>query len=1041
MKDRLPNAAYHQEDSLNFFLNDYWNCNEIALNICFQDILNLWNKLDCDVPKFCNNESQLQNRWINRIFECLGWSIEVNEASSNHGVTNFPDYTLYKDFNELSKSKNLTNKFKSALSVADAKAWGVNLDGKGFTNKNPSYQIINYLRQTEKSWGVLTDGRYWRIYSTRSESKHSTYYEIDLVKLLRRQEYEDFKYFFNFFKREAFESRPNLSDKCFLDIVFENGKSYSRRIENNLGERIYKVVHSICNGFLETHENKKVNKDDLKDIYEHSMYYIFKLLFVLNSESKGLLCVNITCDYYIYSLRKKCLEIKNEFEEGRQWLNQARTYDYINKLFDILKRGSKEIGVHGFGNDPFEIGKSEYYLRHKLPDNLLNQALLDLAFDYDGESNLQSIDYKTLSPDHIGSLFEKLLEYEFVQKINKIELINTKDQRKTTASYYTPEYMVDYIVKETLADQIEGKSPGEILELKILDNAMGSGHFLLGAVRYLENAILKIQHSDSEVKNVIPFENIKNEIIKNCIFGIDKEPLATQLAKFSLWIYSSQTGDRLQPLSDHLITHNSLLDDLDYSEKFNSKISKGNIDAIICNPPYIGEKGNKEIFHTVKGSTLGKRFYQGKMDYFYFFFHKSLDLLKENGSAGFISTNYFVTASGASKLRKDLKERAQITGIVNFGDLKIFKGAKGQHNQVTFFKKGSNDETPCAIYRATTSGICDKDTLSKILSGDTKYSDNFEISISSLFDGEENYIRTRIAEVKSQRLFKKMIRKGNKLGDICCIDTGIQTGADKLTDSHIKKYGKIGNKGDGIFVLTREELKTISLSQKEEGLVFNFYKNSDVKKYSSSENTSEVILYLDRGIMQISNGLKNHFNQFEKILKRIGEVRDGKRKWFSLHRARKRSIFTGEKILAPQRSQSNTFGYNKGEWFGATDIFFITSLIDGISLKYILGAINSKTFYYWLFNKGKRKGSALELIRTPLAEMMVPKMNEIEQNKVIKLTEKLIENPDDYNSFHGIDELLYKFYAFTELEISQIETLYRENHRNQYIYKNNVKVA
>ena len=154
LEDRLPNIEQYYNNPSTQFLNDYWNVDEfdaVKFNKAFQDIMDLWVKLGKDIPKFCSNERQLQNRWIDKIFEYLGWTIELEETVSRHGTTNFPDYGLYKNFSDLSKSKEINNKFKKALAVADAKAWDINLDGKGFSNKNPFYQIVNYLKQIDKT--------------------------------------------------------------------------------------------------------------------------------------------------------------------------------------------------------------------------------------------------------------------------------------------------------------------------------------------------------------------------------------------------------------------------------------------------------------------------------------------------------------------------------------------------------------------------------------------------------------------------------------------------------------------------------------------------------------------------------------------------------------------------------------------------------------------------------------------------------------------------------------------------------------------------
>ena len=308
LEDRLPNS--YKESNAGGFLCKFWNVEEtLKFNKSFQTILDIWNDLEKDVRKFCDKERQLQNSWIDKIFEALEWKIELEETSSRHGQTKFPDYGLYRNINDWKMSKDLkgNDRFKKALAIADAKDWGINLDGKGFSNKNPSYQIIDYLKQTDKAWGILTDGRFWRLYSTHSENKHTSYYEVDLIKILESTEnsgnaLERFNYFYSFFRSKAFEPLSEISDRCFLDFVFENGQHYSQIVERNLKIRASKVVGTICQGFLESYE--RPSKEDLKEVYEYSMYYIFKLIFILNCESKRILDVDKQDDYYEYSLRK-----------------------------------------------------------------------------------------------------------------------------------------------------------------------------------------------------------------------------------------------------------------------------------------------------------------------------------------------------------------------------------------------------------------------------------------------------------------------------------------------------------------------------------------------------------------------------------------------------------------------------------------------------------------------------------------------------------------------------------------------------------------
>ena len=195
--DRLEEVESHSYTQSTDFLNKFWNIDEFdasKYNKAFQDIVDIWDALDQDIEAYCENEAQLEEEWIKPIFQAIGWEYDVQSRISRNGSTNFPDYALYRNKEDWKKSKKLSGnkKFKNALAIADAKGLGINLDGKGFSNKNPSFQIINYLKQTDKSWGILTDGQYWRIYSVRSESKHTTYFEIDLVKILEAEDFERF---------------------------------------------------------------------------------------------------------------------------------------------------------------------------------------------------------------------------------------------------------------------------------------------------------------------------------------------------------------------------------------------------------------------------------------------------------------------------------------------------------------------------------------------------------------------------------------------------------------------------------------------------------------------------------------------------------------------------------------------------------------------------------------------------------------------------------------------------------------------------------
>ena len=168
---------------------------------------------------------------------------------------------------------------------------------------------------------------------------------------------------------------------------------------------------------------------------------------------------------------------------------------------------------------------------------------------------------------------------------------------------------------------------------------------------------------------------------------------------------------------------------------FADVFEKDGFDIVIGNPPYIGEKGHKEIFQPVKNDIYIGQYYLGKMDYFYFFFHLAFNMLSFNGIGTFITTNYYPTALGARKLRADIKERMNIKTLFNLGELRLFENAPGQHNMISLFSKGS-DKCECKIIDVHKKGALNPLMFASIINGadeDTVYA---KITQENLFDGE-----------------------------------------------------------------------------------------------------------------------------------------------------------------------------------------------------------------------------------------------------------------------------------------------------------------
>ncbi len=478
---------------------------------------------------------------------------------------------------------------------------------------------------------------------------------------------------------------------------------------------------------------------------------------------------------------------------------------------------------------------------------------------------------------------------------------------------------------------------------------------------------------------------------------------------------------------------------LEFSDVFKEK---GGFDIVIGNPPYVGESGNKDIFRPIAKSSLGE-FYQGKMDLFYFFFHLALNVGRNNSQCAFITTNYYLTASGAKKLRYDLKNRATIKNLVNFNELKIFRSALGQHNIVTIFANGSKNVNSNVI-STSRAGIANEKVLLNIVRGIDDQTTYAKVRQSTLYDGDEAYIRMLGTNDKNnpiQTILEKIKSNNTLLVDLCNINQGVVSGCDYVSGRNISKLKHKDDivKNDGIFVFdlnNDRDIKVLSsFNTEEKKLLRPFFKNSDINRFWCKTNEDKLLLYLGKDQNNIDNypNIRKHLEKYTSILNDRREVENGRIKFFQLQWYRTEDIFISEKIVVPYRSKNNSFAYNNQEWFCRSDCYLITQKSIDCDLKYILSLLNSSLYFQWLYQRGKRKGETLELFSAPLSEIPIKIISKTEQQPFIDLTDQVLsitsvdgydpERPplEQINLEKKINEMVYHLYDLTDDEIKIIE--------------------
>lgn len=633
--------------------------------------------------------------------------------------------------------------------------------------------------------------------------------------------------------------------------------------------------------------------------------------------------------------------------------------------------------------------------------------------------------------------------------------------------------------------------------IKICDPAIGSGAFPVGMLNEIVRARIALVESGflRETKKRSIYE-YKRQAIQNSIYGVDIEAGAVEIAKLRLWLslvvdeedienikalpnldYKIVCGNSLLNVERNLFNdiHFRTLEELKpqffnetrkaekrrlkkeieaiikeltkdgtfdfeiyFSEVFHEK---GGFDIVIGNPPYIGQKGNKDLFEPMKKHPA----FEKKMDYWYFFLHEAYNILNRNGINSFITPNYWITAQGGKKLRNKFVKDFRIIEVINFNQNNIFTA--GVHTNVfvlSKYKKDDNILDYCLFNNSYENNFIEH----------KKNELNFKIkqeNIYSSWSGFVNFLPDYVLNITNKLIInseklcdnesigtsQKGIITGKKVTDgICNINQGIVTGKDRYID-------KIKNTNTGVFVLNKNELEELNLSENERNYIKDFYKNSDIKPYYINNNNKNYLIYVndicDEKEFKKLNNLYNHIQKYKNILgdRSINGVLESaykKGKWWALTTDRPNINFDGTNIVCPQRSSKNTFAISEKTFCSSADIYYISANKENYTMKYILSILNSKLIYFWLYWLGKRKGEILELYLEPLQYIPIKKADENIQNKFVTVVDKILaitqtedylQNEEKQNAVKDyekqIDIMVYKLYELTYEEVLTID--------------------
>ena len=607
------------------------------------------------------NEAVTERELIWPVLDLLGWAdyLPQQGAARNEDV---PDLLLFADADAKTRAVSrgsADQRYADGVAVGESKRLGLPLDardgGSRRASRTPHGQMLRYLSTAEIEsdgrirWGILSSGDVWRLYYGRARPRATGYFEADLGAVLERDD-DALRVFYLLFRRDSFTLRDGAVT-TFLESALAEGRRYEEKVAADLSGTVFERVFPRLVGAL-----ADASGEELPAVREAALIFLYRLLFILYAEDRGLLPVNDP-RYDDYGLRKPVREdIARRMERGAAFSTVASSYyDHLTTLCRLIDVGDPSIGLPPYNGGLFSESAAPMLGSVRLPDATVAPLIYDLSHAEGEDIGSASsrgprrfISYRDMSVQQLGSIYERLLEREPVRQAHGSPVRQAHGSpvrqahgspvrgdggivvrpnpyaRKDSGSFFTPQELVDLIVDRTLKPLAEERlaafekrsaelandakpmaerraellrlDPAEAaLDLKVLDPAMGSGHFLVTAVDFLSDYIADLVEYAPAVPDWMEGEYvsplvervasiradivrrarqsdwimdesqltdqaiIRRMVLKRCIYGVDKNPLTVELAKVSLWLHSFTVGAPLSFLDHHLRCGDSLI--------------------------------------------------------------------------------------------------------------------------------------------------------------------------------------------------------------------------------------------------------------------------------------------------------------------------------------------------------------------------------------------------------------------------------------------------------------------------------------------------
>lgn len=438
--------------------------------------------------------------------------------------------------------------------------------------------VQEFLNLNDQLYGLATNGRLLRLLRDSSRLIKLSYLEFDLDRIFTDGLFADFAILYRLLHASRLPIENATSAESIMEHYHQDSLDSGARIRDGLSKAVEQAILDFANGFISYQSNSNLREAILSGRLKSDEYYrfllqlIYRLLFLMVIEERDLIFPqkvkaehrNIYSRYYSLQRLRRLSEKRYLLDRRKHdlWISLCSTF----RLFEAYGPG-KKLGIAPLAGDLFNPDAIGMLGTCNLGNDVLLGCLRALSM-YENPKTRQVIrvNYAALNVEEFGSVYEGLLEYkpEFSSIEGQIEFSFVQgDQRAATGSHYTPDELVQPLIKHSLdyliAEKLKEPNPEQaLLSLRVADISCGSGHILLAAARRIGLELATVRTKEDQPSPTALRKAIR-DVIRECIYGVDLNPLAVELCKVALWLEAHSPGEPLNFLDHHIKCGNAIV--------------------------------------------------------------------------------------------------------------------------------------------------------------------------------------------------------------------------------------------------------------------------------------------------------------------------------------------------------------------------------------------------------------------------------------------------------------------------------------------------